>query len=313
MIRKMIFTYENGNVRSLDLLSPGSYPGFAVTSITGVTPDEATINIGEVASSDIGYFSSSKLNTRPIEIKMAFQDIVDGKYRPVEKARLECYKWFPLKEKVTIEFVTDSRHCNCTGYIESNVIDIFSPNEGCIVKIKCPDPYFYDLTGLGNITTIFTGVENEFEFPFSNESLTTDLIEFSATKTSKQETFMYQGDGKSGIKATLHVTAPFTEDITIGNGTTNQTMILKYAAIKAKLNNTDVAVGDTIAINTNRGHKAITIKRGSTTYNLLNALDRNSKWIELLPGFNKLYYSIGALTTNPVSFSIESQVIYEGL
>ena len=86
--------------------------------------------------------------------------------QPLKKFVNPSYKYFPTKKKIKFEIVTDKRNCEAYGYVEKNEVNIFSKTEGSVISIICPDPYFYSAEDSLH-TTVFYGVENEFEFEFS--------------------------------------------------------------------------------------------------------------------------------------------------
>lgn len=166
MINSVTVTNHLGESMKMELRFPEK-SGFLIQEITGLSPTKANINFTELASSDGALYNSSRLTTRNIVLSLLFL------WSPtVEAVRQLSYKYFPIKKQIKLTIETDTRICETYGYVESNEADIFSSQEGTQISILCPDPYLY---ASGNPTlTIFSGIENIFEFPFSNESIAID-------------------------------------------------------------------------------------------------------------------------------------------
>ena len=163
----------------LELTNPEK-SGFTVRHIDGIGPTKSNINVYDVPSIDGGLFNSARTQSRNIVIKLGYMFITTGDHvtPTIEDARHLSYKYFPLKRKIRLEFITDYRTLYIDGYIESNEPDIFSKDEVTTISVICPDPNFYASdTEYGYINY---PNQNEFEFPFDNNSLSDDLIEFSS-------------------------------------------------------------------------------------------------------------------------------------
>ena len=74
-----------------------------------------------------------------------------------------------------------------------------------------------------------------------------------------------------------------------------------------------ITAGDDIEICTMVGQKSITLSRAGTTYNILNAVDKNSDWFMLKKGDNIFSYTIEVGETSDLQFLIESNILYEGI
>ena len=75
---------------------------------------------------------------------------------------------------------------------------------------------------------------------------------------------------------------------------------------------TAIIAGDTIIINTVRGYKSITLLRDGITTNILNCLDRGSKWFTLMKGDNIFSYDADTGASN-LQFYIVNKVAYDGV
>lgn len=148
---------------TLELDRPES-SGFIIESITGIGAEKADINITEIATRDGGLFNSARKGARNIVINLKFQEIKD--FPSIEEVRHRSYKYFPIKRKVNLTFLTDTREVEIEGYVESNEPDIFSKDEGCQISILCPFPWF---SASRPQYSFSSGHQAMFEFPFKNE------------------------------------------------------------------------------------------------------------------------------------------------
>lgn len=282
--------------------------GFLIGSISGIGPAKANINMSPLASDDGSFFGSARVEQRNIVMTVVFID--SARNGSVEMLRHKSYQFFPVKQKVTLVFKTESRVLSTQGYVESNEPTIFSQQVGTQISIICPDPYFYSYGVDGIQVTRFSGIDPLFEFPFSNESLTDDLIEFASIERKSLETVYYEGDAEIGITVHLNATGPVT-NISIFNRTTNQMMKIDTAKVKTTTGK-DVQDGDEIIINTTKNNKSVTLIREGTSYNILNCLDRASSWFKLVKGDNIFTFTADTGDTN-LNFEIENRIAYEGV
>lgn len=170
----MIYSLTIVNPKNETLELELAYPeksGLIVTKVEGLGPPQATINGQEIATSDGMIYSSARAGIRNVVLylKMLSRD----RHSPygalsIEESRHLTYQYFPLKKEITIYIRTDTRTLYCKGYVESNLPDIFSNEEGCQISVICTDPWLYIE---GEEKTVFSGVRGIFEFPFSNESV----------------------------------------------------------------------------------------------------------------------------------------------
>lgn len=161
MIKTVTVTNYLGESLTLELSNPFDI-GINVRSIEGVGPPKGNVNYTEIASGDGGQFNSARASIRNITMQLGLMPVPT-----VEESRHRVYKYFPLDQQVTLRFETDKRLCEITGWVEECEPDIFSDDETIDVSIVCPDPYFYSVDSqLGTVN--FSGVVDEFEFPFEN-------------------------------------------------------------------------------------------------------------------------------------------------
>jgi len=276
--------------------------GFFIRGIDGLGPAKATINTTDSLSLDGSVFNSSRLQSRNIVFKLGFLENPS-----IEHTRRESYRFFPIKKSINIEIETDIRTYKTSGYIESNEPDIFSNDEGSVISVICPNPYFYDPS-----TTIifFSHVEGGFKFPFSNESLTQKLLIFSNIISDLETVVTYPGDSDIGIVLNIHASGPVV-NFEIFNLTTGQNMRIDHD-ILVSLTGFGIITGDDIRITTIRGQKSIILIRDGNEINILNALSSDSEWFTVQKGDNTFFYQADSGANN-VDITLEYQVVYEGI
>jgi hypothetical protein len=301
MIKTVKVTNHLGESLTMELRSPEK-SGFLIRSIEGLGPSKAYINTTEIFNSDGSLFNSSRINTRNIVLSLLFLD------KPtVEHVRQLSYKYFPIKKPIHLYIETDNRYCETYGYVESNEPNIFSKTEGTQISIICPDPYFYSVD---KGRTIFSGIDMMFQFPFSNESTTEDLIEISSIKSDTSQNIFYAGDSDIGMVITIHAKGEVS-NITIYNTDTRESMTINTDIISS-LTGSGIIYGDDIIISTLNGQKYALLLRGGVYYNILNAIERGANWFKLVKGNNTFAYSADEGVEH-LEFMIENQIAYEGV
>lgn len=304
MIKSITVTNYLGDSLVLDLARP-ELSGFVVKSVTGLGAGKSTINTTEVATNDGSIYNSARLSSRNIVLSLAFL------WKPtIEDVRHLSYKFFPIKRMVTLLIETDNRLAQITGYVESNEPTIFSKDEGSDISIICPDPFFYSAGEDGTNVTTFSGIDSLFEFPFSNESLTENLLEMGSIQNLMDKVVVYDGDSEIGITITIYIMGP-TTNIAIYNTGTRETMRIDTDKITSIMGS-GLTAGDEIIICTVKGKKSISLLRNGVRTNILNCLDKNTDWFTLAKGDNVFAYSADTGANN-LQFKIENQVIYEGV
>lgn len=307
MIYSLAVTNYLGDRIRLELGRPEN-TGFLIKSITGLGPVKANVNTTEVATNDGSMFNSARLSQRNIVIQLAFMHSIYGE--DIEEVRQKLYKYFPIKKNVELIIETDNRYVRTTGYVESNEPDIFSKQEGSQISIICPDPYFYSASEDGNNVTDFYSIDPQFEFPFSNESLSEPLLVFGEIQIKTDGVITYQGDSEIGVMIYIHAIGPAT-NINIYNTETREVMSIDTDKLE-KLTGKGIVASDDIIINTLKGEKSISLVREGKSYNILNCLDKNTDWFTLTKGDNIFAFTAESGVTN-LQFRIENKVIYEGV
>ena len=304
MIRSVTVTNYLGDSKVLELANPEP-SGFVITSIEGLGPVKSNINTTDLASNDGALYNSARLETRNIVF-----DIVFLEHSTIEDTRQLTYKYFSIKKPVTLVFKVDNREAMTLGYVESNEPTIFSEREGCQISIICPDPYFYSTGEGGTTVTVFSGVQPNFQFPWSNESLLIPLIEMGIIENLKERTIYYTGDSETGVVIQIHAIGR-ADNVTIYNTGTRETFSIDTARLES-LTGHGIIAGDDIEISTLRGKKRITLLRNGIQTNILNCIDKNSSWFQLAKGDNVFTY-IAEYGSSNLQFKIISQIVYEGI
>lgn len=304
MVTALKVTNYLGESLTIDPFDPES-SGFLITDIQGITPIKGTINVTSLTTNDGGLFNSSRIDTRNITMKLVFLP-----RQTIEQTRLLSYKMFPVKREVTLDFTTENRKARISGYVESNSINIFSKMEFASISIICPDPYFYSTEESDAIDVKFAGIDPQFSFPFPETSAIAPELLFGGIQTYREQIVNYKGDSEIGMEIIVRAHGD-VGNLTISNIDANEAMYISSTKINT-LTGHGIISGDVITISTHKGNKKITLLRNGVSTNILNSFDRNSTWLQLRKGGNRLGYtaSSGAIY---VELEIKSSTIYEGL
>lgn len=301
MIHSVTVTNYLGEELSINLRNPEE-TGLAITKIEGIGPGKADVNTTELATNDGSLFNSSRVTERNIVI-----DITLFPKDTIEESRHRTYKYFPLKQMLTLVIETDTRRCAIDGYVESNEPDIFSQQESLQISIICPNPFFRSVTAS---KVLFYGVDPLFKFPFSNESLTEKLIEFGHINHYTDRNIVYDGDSETGMTIKMHASGS-VKNITIYKIQTRESMKIYTDKIET-LTGAPLNQGDDLVITTVNKQQSIKLIRNGKEINVLNALDRKSTWLKLTKGENVFAYSAEEGLPN-LEFYIEYNILYAGV
>lgn len=306
MFKSVTVTNDRGESLELPLAWPND-AGLLISNIEGITPTEVDIATSDYAMLDGGYFNSARMGVRNITIEMYYSFIPH-----IETARHKAYRYFPIKSKVRLDFLTDERNLMIEGRVEGNDTKIFSEQEMGQISIVCPDPYFYESTPQ---TYILGSSVPEFEFPFSNESLTEKLICFSDYGPYNLWTIDYQGDMEVGITITVRFKKkPTFDKLTVYDVTHNKTLVLDFEELKEKTSVVDFEEYGNIVFSSVRGHKAIYYERFGKVTNIIGAFDvQNFPWMYLTPGENVFAFDIQQAYLDEIDVVIEHKGAYGGV
>lgn len=303
MIRQVTITNDFNESLTLELASPEK-SGLAIKSIEGLGPSKSVVNITELVTSDISIFNSSRISSRDIVIKLLYMNEPS-----VEDNRLKTYKFFPIKEKIKLSFLTDNREVYCYGYVESNEPSIFQKQSGCSITIKCPDPFFYATVNTA-VEDSFTGIINLFSFPFFNDSLTENTIEMGEIPSYPEQILYFDGEYSTGIIIRMYCSNMVVDPV-IYNVDTGERISINTDKITA-LTGSPLSVGDTILINTKKGEKSVKLIRGGDEINIIACLRSFDTWFTLKKGENKFTYS-AKQGGESLNISYEYSTAYEGI
>jgi len=306
MIKSVTVINYLGESLKLVLSNPAE-TGIKITDISGLGPPKATINTSKVSTVDGVIFNSATVAGRNIVFSTELLDLPT-----VEEVRIKTYKYFPIKRQVTLIFETETRLAAITGFVESNAPALFAEDPTTQISVVCEDAYFYDAHegDDGIVRTDFYSTLPNFEFPFSNESLTDNMIEFGIIERKLDREILYPGETEVGMTITIEADGA-VGDVVIYNPDSNDAMRLSSTKIRT-MTGSGISAGDVITITTMRGNKKVTLFRNGRTTNIRNALDRTSVWLQLVKGLNRLAYSASSGIPN-LQISIESKILYEGL
>lgn len=308
MIHSVTITNPKGEALELELANPEK-SGLAVSNIEGLGPPKATINGQEMATEDGMFYSSARAQIRNIifTLIMMSRDIT-SQYGPltIEESRKLTYRYFPLKKKIRVTVKTDLQTLHCDGYVESNDPTIFTAQEFATISVVCVDPYWRDD---GGGETIFSGIRPAFEFPFSNESLATPLLEFGTIWLDHYAVLNYGGSVDTGILIRIHVLSGQAEGIKIYNVDTGEQMIIDTARIRAITGQTLGAMDD-VLISTVKKDRYCRLLRNGVYTNIISALSRDSDWFQISTGANGFGFSADSGADNlSVTFSYQNSYV----
>lgn len=281
MIKSITVTNPKGESLKMELSNPAS-SGLLITNIEGLGPSKANVITNDLATIDGSIFSSVRQTNRNIVLTLAMWREED-----IETMRQKTYRYFPIKKQVTLRVETDNELVECTGYVESNDPVIFTETEYTQISIICPDPYFYDLQ---DEILSFTGIENMFEFPFSNESVDENLLQFGEIHLDTRRTIDYIGDVDVGVSINIQVLDASVKNITISNTQTYEKFII-YTERIADITGVPLKSGDEIYISTVKGSKSVRLLRNGKWTNIIAAIDKSSDWFQLSVGPNEFDFT----------------------
>lgn len=301
MIQAVTIVNPKNESLRMELKAPEK-SGIAIENIDGLGPSQANINSFDVATMDGSFYTSSRMTERNIIF-----DLIPWGTHDIESSRLKTYRYFPIKKKIKMIFETDMQYRWCEGYVEKNDPNIFSDRETIQISIICPTPYFY---AKGEEAQVFSGVRSLFEFPFSNESLSDDLIEFGEIMLDTRVNFDYEGDIDTGMVITIHCLDVASNIILYNVDTREQLKILTDKI--TKLLGDPIMEGDDIIISTVNGKKSAYILRNGVYTNIISAIDKSADWLQISPGRNTFDFS-AEKGENELLITMTYDVVYGGI
>ena len=285
MIEYIEVINEAGDHLRLPLSNPWE-TGIAVMNIQGIGTTKANINMTSYADSDLKKKNGVTLDTRNITLTLQF---LGTEIKSVEQLRDTAYVFFTPKKTIHFIVKTDNRFVGIDGTVESNEPDIFSKDEQTQISILCEDPLWYDETEKDTKRDDydFNSLIPMLEFPFSNESLTDELIVLGEIRHAPINAIDYPGEYDIGLSITLHCSGIVIDPI-IYCSRQNGYFKLNTALLADIIPDADrFLTGDTITINTYNGSKSILLLRNGVVYNILHLLASKSVWPILKTGKNE--------------------------
>lgn len=342
------FTFTNCFGRSLRcILSEPELTGIAITEVSGLGPGASSVDIHEIATADGGYFGSARNSTRNITLTLRLCDgYVDGKYLSVEEIRRLAYEFFANRTRLQVVVETDSRSLVIVGVTETDDPAIFKSAETIYVSILCPEYYFKMVSDTGTNQSVMIYGGGLFQFPFSNESLVKNRIQFGNLEMIQTEEVYYDGDAETGFEIEILFTGELVTSLSLQNrplGNSekgpvgfatqsdaqqavylwrDETLVSKYisvdlSTVAAKLGQRYAdpiyTAGNRIVISSKTGKKfAVLIDGRDNRYNIIHAFS-HLDWLRFYPGYNKFQIVTDAASLGHFSISANFEALYSGV
>ena len=271
-----------------ETLSLSTSNDYTLYDVTGVTPLQMSINSSVNATSDGSTVNSIRANYRNIVLYVAI-------HGDIEVNRLKLYKYFPLKQQISIYCKTANRDVYIEGYTELIDVKLFTNQQVAQISVMCPQPYF---KGVHDFVTYFSQTDSLFSFPFA---IGKSGVELSIIGEEIRKNIINAGEIETGmiieIFATSEVVNPVIYDV--------------FKRTHIKLNLT-MHANDTIVINTNSGQKGITLLRAGIESNVMGYLVPTSTWLKLYSGDNVFTYDAEAGESN-MQLTFKTLALYGGV
>lgn len=307
MIESVTVVNHRGESVEMVLSNPNT-SGFIVKEMSGLGPAKAQINTSSSAFLRGSQYNSAKIESRNIVLHLAMLESPS-----VEDNRHKLYNMFQPAQPVELIFNTTNRKSRIAGWVETNEPDIFSDMESAQISVLCPDPYFRDATYEGGrLSKTFNSYKPSFEFPFSNESLTSKTLEVGTLDPVTSVSIDYPGDVETGMVVEFVVldAAGFSGGFAIYNDTHTQRLEIDREKLGLGY---DWSAGDRFRISTISGDLKMTAFKPNTmeTTNVTYGVEVTGGWPKLRPGENHLgvNYTAGAID----ELTITADVLYGGV
>ena len=254
---------ENKRGERLNLTESADYD---VLRVEGFTPPTASIGTTVVGTMDGEYFNSARLNYRnPV--------ITIRPHNPVEKNRLNLYRWFSPKNWVKLYYKTSERDVYAEGYVESFSGSLFDNPQTFQISVICPDTYLHDVD-----TTVLDAsyVTALFEFPLDVGASGVEMSTYDNTTS-----VLITNDSGLDVGMIIQLKA---------SGEVVNPIVYRRDTLEQFQLNFTMQSGDVIEINTARGRKSVTLIRDGEETNIINYIGKNPTWHQLLTGDNQFTY-----------------------
>lgn len=278
MLTKLDVSTSQGDLLSFQLDDDTS--GYLVQNIDGLDPVKATLVSSSFAGVDGEQYQSARRETRNIKLTVGLDP--DPLTDTVRGLRKQLYGYLMPKSEVLLTFYDDDGPTvNIVGRVESLESALFTQEPVVDISIVCYDPDFVDPVTV--------------HLPVSGQVLRT-------TSGTLDTVIFYDGSADTGTVITLNVNRTMSE-FTIYYQPPNDD--LRQFDFSAPL-----VAGDVLTISSVTGDKGVTLTRAGTQSSLLYGMSPQSRWIELMPGENRLrIYATGA----GVPYTIDYVTKYGGL
>ena len=240
---------------------------YDILSIDGLTSPDTNINTSNLYYADGCVINSMKAEKRNIVINLNIKP-------PIEMNRLNLYKFFACKAKITLYWTNDSRDVYIKGIVEKFEANLFDKVQQPQISIICPQPYFIATT---EDVIGFTDSESLFEFPFSISDMGITMGEGKGRISQLVDV----GEATTGIIIKISAVGGAVTNPTIKNRTTGDTCTISYT----------MSDRQQIVVNSNVGEKSINLYTGSSKKNFLSKRKYGTQWITCVPGYNDFYYT----------------------
>lgn len=269
---------ENSRGERLNLTESKNYD---LLRVDGLTPPTAAISTAVVGTMDGEKFNSARLNIRnPV--------LTIRPHNPVEENRINLYRWFSPKHNVKLYYSNGQRDVFTQGYVESVTGSLFDNPQTFQISIICPDAYLYDQTEIMQDASYARAL---FEFPFA---VPEEGVELSRYDNIDTVVVINDSDSETGVTIQLRA-----------SGDVVNPKIYRRDTLESFGLNITMQAGDVIEINTRRGSKGVKLYRDGNETNIINYIDENVVWFQLLPGDNQFTY-----TADSGDFSLAATFVY---
>jgi hypothetical protein len=273
-----------------------------IINVDGLGPPKASIATLGGPGFDGVRIGSKKVTARSIVMTLA----ITGQGEVEETNRLSLYKFFPIKEEIQFRVITDTRDATAVVHCESNEVKMFGRIENTVITLFGDFPYFIE-----EVEAIpMRGITPMFSFPFSNGSLTEPLIVFGNITKYVTSTIVYPGDSPTGVIFTITGTN-MEGMLNITNVTRGDSLRVDLSVVEDILGS-PFTKGDTMVVDTRKGEKSAYVIRDGIIYNIFNALDLFTKWLQLYSGTNEI---VIFTDNNSYTFKVNMKysILYEGM
>jgi hypothetical protein len=316
MIKAVTVTnLETRDDLKLTLSDPENSGGFAVLDMSGLGPEQATLNSSEWVTIDGGTIDATHMPVRHITMRLRF---LPRTWREsVADIRRSSYYYFPLKKKVRLTFHQKTFYGKERAiYIEGTVIKnsppVWSKEEGCDIEIACPEPRFQNVE---ETIISYDQIKGIFHFPFIDHEMIVPTeddgrlhgFEFPIAEILNfKEKIITNGrleDGCTDAGCIFEIRAMHgnVKNLYLYNSTTNERMDFEMT----------LKSGDTMFVDTREGHKNV-YKGDGTEEKLIQYMAINSDFIRLIPGNNMVGFGADFGSAN-VKMQLRFREMYPGI